>query len=361
MFALGPTARLLGERVLYKAPYSWLMLLPGFYDEFRVPARFAMLAALTLSAAAAVAFWRLFAGRAARLRTVAACIVTIGILFDSWIAPFPLASAPPALLVPATVPEDAAILELPVGVFEDATAMYHATLHRRRTVNGMSGYEPAHYSVLRSALDERRLEVIGELAAFGELAVFIRRDGHAGDVATLLARTAAKQVSETETHHVLLLPAAPPVTVDAVAARALVPAYRLASHTNPPHLALMSDGDRTSTWTTPAGQRGGEEFTADLGEVIPIVGITLAGGKSMTAFPRAIAIAVSADGLRWTPVWQGDAAAKTVAAAIADPRTVAVPFGFSQQSARYVRVTQTGQSAQPWAVAEFRAVRAAPE
>ena len=59
LFALGPTARLFGERVLYKPPYSWLMLMPGFRDGFRAPARFAMLAAVTLSIAAALAFWRL--------------------------------------------------------------------------------------------------------------------------------------------------------------------------------------------------------------------------------------------------------------------------------------------------------------
>ena len=58
VFALGPTARLMGERVLYKAPYAWLMLLPGFADGFRAPARFAMLVALCLSVAAALAFVR---------------------------------------------------------------------------------------------------------------------------------------------------------------------------------------------------------------------------------------------------------------------------------------------------------------
>ncbi len=119
MFALGPTARLLGYRVLYKAPYAWLMVLPGFRDEFRAPARFAMLAGLTLSAAAAVAFWRLTAPRTARVRVLATCAAATAVMLDGWIAPLPIVRPPPALEVPAAVSASAAILKLPLGTFED--------------------------------------------------------------------------------------------------------------------------------------------------------------------------------------------------------------------------------------------------
>ena len=45
----------------------------------------------------------------------------------------------------------------------------------------------------------------------------------------------------------------------------------------------------------------------------------------------------------------------SVAAAIENPRDITTTFSFAVQPARYVRVTQTGQSsAHPWAVAEFR-------
>src|SRR5262249_21034024 len=39
IFALGPNPTLMDHRFLYRAPYSWLMLLPGF-EGLRVPARF---------------------------------------------------------------------------------------------------------------------------------------------------------------------------------------------------------------------------------------------------------------------------------------------------------------------------------
>src|SRR5262249_18398825 len=41
VLALGPTPRFLGTPVWYKAPYAWLMLLPGF-GSLRVPGRIAM-------------------------------------------------------------------------------------------------------------------------------------------------------------------------------------------------------------------------------------------------------------------------------------------------------------------------------
>ncbi len=94
LFTLGPTARFLGERILYKAPYAWLMVLPGFRDEFRVPSRFAMLAVLTLAIAAAVAFQRLFASRATHTTVVGACILSVAIVVESWIEPFPVVPAP---------------------------------------------------------------------------------------------------------------------------------------------------------------------------------------------------------------------------------------------------------------------------
>jgi hypothetical protein len=82
--------------------------------------------------------------------------------------------------------------------------------------------------------------------------------------------------------------------------------------------------------------------------------VTLALGRSLTAFPRTLAIEVSEDGTAWTETWRGDTAEKTVAAAIENPRDVTVSFPFAATRARYVRLTQLGHSSQPWAVSEFR-------
>ena len=54
-FSLGPFPTLAGRRVLFRAPYAWLMELPG-YSSIRVPARFGMLFILCLAVAAGCAF-----------------------------------------------------------------------------------------------------------------------------------------------------------------------------------------------------------------------------------------------------------------------------------------------------------------
>ena len=58
ILSMGPEPRFLGTPFMYRAPYSWLMRLPGF-DAIRAPARFAMLAVLCLSVAAGLSFARL--------------------------------------------------------------------------------------------------------------------------------------------------------------------------------------------------------------------------------------------------------------------------------------------------------------
>ena len=84
LLCFGPQPRFLGVPFMYRAPYSWLMALPG-YDAVRVPARFAMLAALCLSVVAALAFARLTrrarwptVRRGARCRPSRACSSTAG-------------------------------------------------------------------------------------------------------------------------------------------------------------------------------------------------------------------------------------------------------------------------------------------
>jgi len=354
-FALGPTARVLGYRVLYKAPYSWLMLLPGFRDEFRVPARFGMLAALTLSVAGAIALSRLMAARPVIVRNTAAIVVATAIMLESWIAPFPTRPAPTALVVPPGVPADAAIVELPVHFFRDATAMYHSIDHQRRTVNGMSGYLPPHYGVVVEALEEGRVEVLSVLASYADIAVFVPRSGpEIALAAQLQTRALAAPLAETETHNVLMVPRRAKPEARSPTKGAAIPLSSLTSNINASHVPHMLDGDRDTVWSTLTEQRGNEEVLADLGEVLEIAEITLALGYGAAAFPRTIAVELSMDATTWIPRWQGDTAAAALVAAIEDPRDVTISFPFSAERARYIRVKQLGQSAAPWIIAEFR-------
>ena len=54
LLCLGPAPTFMGKPLIYKAPYAWLMLMPGV-EGVRVPARFWVLATLCLAVAAAIA------------------------------------------------------------------------------------------------------------------------------------------------------------------------------------------------------------------------------------------------------------------------------------------------------------------
>lgn len=356
LLALGPTARLLEYRVLYKAPYSWLMLLPGFSDGFRVPARFTMLAVLTLSVAAPLAFHRLIQKGSARVKLIVFALVGAAIVAESWIDPLPTFPPPSALVIPAEVPSNAVTLELPLGLSEDVAAMYRSIVHGRRTVNGMSGFDAPHYVVLRSAIQEGRLEVLQEIAAYAPVAIFLPRTAHGQELSDLLTtRTQVQSIATTNTHDVLLLPQLA-FRERPVADRKTIPVQQLGSESDQHNLTFMLDGNRMTAWMPAEPQSGDERFTADLGTTVDLNEIVLSQGASRFGFPRAIAIDISADMNAWSEVWRGDTAAKTVAAAITEPRDIPLRFQFATVRGRYVRVRQLGQSQAPWAVAEFRAI-----
>ena len=161
-------------------PYSWLMMLPG-YDTVRVPARFAMLAALCLSVVAALAFARLTGRARWVIRAPLATMVVAGILVDSWIGEMPLPKVPVRMRALESLPDRTVVMELPLGeTSDDVAAMYRAMYHRRQLVNGYSGFFPRSYDVLRHGLDLRDPRMFDALAASGPLVVAVdalRDDG----------------------------------------------------------------------------------------------------------------------------------------------------------------------------------------
>ena len=175
-FALGPRPRLLGELLLYRGPYEFLMLFPGFGDRLRVPARFVMMTILAVAIAAGIALDStdgvgvagpspgVHSRRTARDRrrqldvhvpdAIGACVCRL----------------------PKTVPASAAVLELPLGnVGPDIAAVYRSIAHGHPVVNGYSGYEPPHYRVLKPGLGERDDSVLTTLTKFAPIVVMIAK------------------------------------------------------------------------------------------------------------------------------------------------------------------------------------------
>jgi len=171
--SLGPEiharGRTIADTSIYAAFYHYV---PG-YDGVRVPARFAMIVTLGLAALAAL-------GAAAlerRSRRFLVVLAAVLILVEAAAMPIPINenstkyaqtdlaplppriamgdSAPPVYRYVAELPDDAIILELPLGepAF-DIRYMFYSTGHWKRLVNGYSGGAPLAYEFLTEALKD---------------------------------------------------------------------------------------------------------------------------------------------------------------------------------------------------------------
>ena len=353
VLALGPTARLFGERVLYKAPYAWLMLLPGFGEALRAPARFAMLAALTLAVAAALAVARLPSSFGPSTRLLAWLAVVAGVTADGWIERLPLPAPPPQIAAMNALPAETVVLELPLGTFEDIAAMYRSMSHGHRLANGYSGIRAG---ALHGASRRHRRGSCRRRHGPGDDRRSRRRDGgHArgrgpgrhdrrpGPRCGTIARGGRRRPPHPRASRTRRAPGdwtGPPDWADRP------PSGR-------PTSATSADGDTTTAWSTPEPQAGGEQLVVELDAMREVAAVRLGLGKFAIGYPRVLAVDPSTDGSAWTRAWHGDTAAATMQAALADPAAVPVAIGFPPAPTRFVRLTQEGAAPHPWAVAEL--------
>ena len=106
----------------------------------------------------------------------------------------------------------------------------------------------------------------------------------------------------------------------------------------------MVDGDGSTRWSSGAPQSAGQAFTVDLGQAHDIDQITMDSGSSTGDYARGYAVYLSLDGTNWgNPVASGTGSGSIERAS------------FPRQSARYVKVVQTGSSSSWWSIAEFSA------
>jgi hypothetical protein len=352
LLSFGPSPRLMGHQLFYRAPYAWLMWLPGF-DALRVPPRFAMLATLCLAVAAGCAFVVL-TGRLTRAGRIAALtLCAAGLCVDGWIARLPLIPAPRSIGLLQQVPQSAAVLELPLGEgTADAAALYRSMQHRRALVNGYSGFTPPHYWVLRLGLLQGDGAILTALAERGPLAVAIHEASDPdGRLSRLVSTQPRAHLLGTEAGTlVYLLPRVPPLSPISrgVAwpinqARVSVAGVTVAELAPPP-----------GPWCSAKPQQGNEEVFLDLGAARPVEAVELTMGTQVETLARAILVETSVDGREWVEAWRGSIAALAYRAAVDDPANVRVAVPLGRREARQIRLRQVGSDDKyPWCFARI--------
>jgi hypothetical protein len=350
--SLGPAPTLMNQPFIYKAPYAWLMALPGV-DGVRVPARFWMLAVLCLAVAAGLAMRQLTA-RWPRLSAALPVVASVGLLADSW--PEAMATPQPPELRPAHT-RAVARLELPLGPAHDAVVLYRASVHRHPVFNGYSGYFAPHYWAFQYLLDHHDPEVLTRISAFGAVEVVIDHDlDPAGGWRRFVARHPQAELVYQDDHYSAyrIQRGASGEALPKVRGTPL-PIASFVALENPELLGAMTDHNLVTRWHAGRAQRPGDSVTADLGAPHEVAGAEMLIAGFVADFPRRLSIATSLDGQTWSQAWEGETAMIAFSAALEDPLSLPLPFPFHPRPARYIRFTQTGSDpTYYWSVAELR-------
>jgi F5/8 type C domain-containing protein len=355
LLSLGPTPTLMGNPLMYRGPYALLMYVPGF-NSLRVPARFWMATTLCLAVVGAVVFDRLSA-RLGRMRTLAAAVVALGILSDTWMSAMPLAETPksfPALACAGNT--KAPLLELPLGYsYPDVASMYRQMSHGRPVVNGYSGYFPPHYAALRFGLTLRDPDVLTQLATHGVTEVMVDREPDPAGRwdKYVLSHPKARLVCTEGKQSLYRLDGIEPRAAAQAGSRAL-PIAVIRPNVNEDAVTSMIDQDRTTRWESgPQSTRTVVEV--DLGAVRTVSGIDLLLGPFVEDFPRGFVIEASEDGATWNTIWQGGSAGLAFEAAFEAPLDVPLRYRFLPVPARYLRMRLTkDDDTYYWSIAEMK-------
>jgi hypothetical protein len=102
------------------------------------------------------------------------------------------------------------------------------------------------------------------------------------------------------------------------------------------------DGDTTTRWTTGAAQASGQQLVIDMQQPQTFAEVILDAAGSANDYPRGYQLYVSTDGNTWgTSVASGSG------------KAALVTIRFATQTARYLKIVQTGTGSSWWSVAEL--------
>jgi hypothetical protein len=290
-------------------PYTLLTWLPGF-SGLRVPARFAMLAALCAALAAAIAAARLApAVRWGRL--AAGGLIAAGLFVDGWIRPMPLEVPPPRVVLPDA--PNSLVLELPADdLAVDIPAMYRAMVHGRPLVNGFSGHRPPHYGLLVTSLMRGDPSPLTYLAAGRPLIVIVhRRLDPQMEWQALVERAGGELREQSGTGPVYLVPPRP---------RPRTPAL----------------GPAIAAGPLPPGEG---EAGLDLGFPQLVRGVAINLRWRHAEIGTRMLVETSIDGAEWTVAWDDWTGALALDAALEDERVVPMKIYLPDVRARFVRLS----------------------
>jgi hypothetical protein len=351
LLCLGPDPMLNGAPILYGTPYRWLIEIPAL-AAIRAPARSWMLATLSLAIIAGLAVALVSSRLSGRAARVLGPGIAGWLLIEGWMT-IPAVTAP---VWRTEGPEASAmLLELPAGAVDaDVAAQLRAVTGGYRSVNGYSGYYPAHYPALVHGLEIKDTRVLDELRQQQAVYVSIA----AGDVANadwIRSHLQPGSLPVTGSSGRQLYRLDPLSAPPAASLVARAPLKGVEATCNQEWLPLISDADLESRWHC-GPQVNVQKVTLELERLSRVAGVAHALGPYRHDFPQYLTIEASDNRETWVEVWSDDTAALALNAGLENPRRLEMVIRFPPRAARYLRLTQSGRDLHYWSIAEIAAL-----
>ncbi len=402
LLSLGPAVTLNGKKIL-TGPYELLWrFFPGF-QAIRVPSRFSVMVVLALSILCGFALTA-FLRKTKRLSFARILVILLAglIILEEISFPLPLAPLPAKGKLPpiynhlASTPADSVLLELPLPArrryyYQDALPMYYSLFHRRRIVNGYSGFIPPAYSMMQEAMESFPTEETTALLKRLKVNfILIHTDGYRPEKATamvtqlsnwtrdfrLVAREEADFLYEIQVGTGRKTDDAPEKTRGENQARRTAPVSRQPSDeqggltplrgkenwltwagSNVTMAPRAVDGSKDTGWSTTGGQRRGDFFWVDFGREVVLAEVRLYLKNKLFDYPRYFVVEGSKDGIHWEKIKEYENAFPYLDLEIIEtPADYHVRLNFQPAQLRFFRIRLTrSHPSYHWSIQEIEA------
>jgi hypothetical protein len=383
LLAMGPSIRLLGKKIItgpYLLLYKWI---PGF-QSLRAPSR---LSVMMMIALAMMTGWAVAAlmekPRKLWHKKAIPLLAGILILIDYASIPLPLGTSPRLKKIPEiygyvkALPAGSSLIELPMPPNpvadrgREALLMYYSTFHRKKIVNGYSGFMPPGYTVIYESMEAfPSVETFRLLRDLEVEYVLIHTQGFRADkgkqmVANLRAFAESlelKAAAEGDFLYRLLPQQERPAEERKrweVGDRRIWKAW---SSSNVFQTKLAFDGDPSTGWTTEIPQREGDFFYLDLGEPVQAAEVELSLARKSLDYPRGFLVESSLDGKNWVLLnWTPFLVPHITRANIQNLAECKLIISFEALPLRYLRIKLTrSHRVHHWSIQEIRCYRVEP-
>lgn len=320
LLALGPVIRVFDKPILtgpFLLLYRWIPV----FKALRAPSRMAVFMMLALALFCGWAMEILLEKQKKRgWKKALPVLISLLLLADYASIPLSLAKLPgtkkfPAIYSPVrNLPTDAVLIELPMPIEplergHEALPMFYSTFHRKKLVNGYSGYVPPGYVVISESMEEfPSPETFRLLEDLGVSYILVHTRGFRPEKGLLTNALLQKFLDHVElkasAEGDYLYRIIPKGQNEEVERKSLIEVgdrklWTGWTSSNVECIKLAFDGRPTTGWTSRFPQRPGDFFFLDLGETLSAELLEISFSSKPLDYPRGFTVEGSTDQRSW--------------------------------------------------------------